>query len=221
MGFDDEAVSASRLKIIEEQLFFLAKNKGRDIQSMNLIPCAGKANGVLLKMLAHKYGFNYLDRFNFGENLFEYPGLLDVKKLAELYSDSDLILYCHSKGTVNQYSRQLGNFKFNLEVLLKDSSFDFFLDDNLNKAGVFASEAGFIWYNFWIARCSFLKDIEVDKSSDRFYFEYVLSGDQESTKSLFRNIYPELNMVEKSFYTDRDLNKNDSLQKLYELFKVR
>jgi hypothetical protein len=66
-----------------------------------------------------------------------------------------------------------------------------FVNKNINKIGLFPSETGFIWYNFFWVRGSYIKNTPLI-CSDRFYYEHYigLHANEESGNdcySLFGN----------------------------------
>ena len=106
-------------------------------------------------------------------NQFEYPAIKLVHDLAMQYPESTF-LYFHSKGmTHNLHSRSLQevllltktfeNWRKNIQLLNKE---------NKQKAGLFSSKEGWIWYNFWYAKGGYLAKCSKPEISDsRYYYE--------------------------------------------------
>jgi hypothetical protein len=98
-------------------------------------------------------------------NRFEYPGIRLVWDIAnkippEQRHDS-LILYFHSKGMNNGNMSRIKTKEndFLTKTVLypwKNIVSRFKSDPKVEKAGYAASDKGFIWYNFWWARASYL-----------------------------------------------------------------
>ena len=98
-------------------------------------------------------------------NKYEYPGIRRVWDLANKTqedADKTLILYFHSKGMINGNTSSIKTPE--AEMLTnavikpwKEIIDRFQKEPTLNKAGYAAPDAGFIWYNFWWARASYLK----------------------------------------------------------------
>jgi hypothetical protein len=111
-------------------------------------------------------------------NQFEYPAIKLVHDLAMQYPESTF-LYFHSKGmTHNLHSRSLQemllftktfeNWRKNIQLLNKE---------NKQKAGLFSSKEGWIWYNFWYAKGEYLaKCSEPEISDSRYYYEAWLGS---------------------------------------------
>ena len=124
------------------------------------------------------------------QNLFEYPGIRRVWELGqqipvEELNDS-LILYFHSKGMFNgNYSEVRSGMEPKLFQYVIDPwrniTLAFQNDSSINKAGFLKSKAGFIWYNFWWARASYVQKlvcpIAFDESDEikRYYYEEWLA----------------------------------------------
>jgi hypothetical protein len=106
-------------------------------------------------------------------NQFEYPAFKLIHDLAMKYPESTF-LYFHSKGmTHNLHSRSLEeillftktfeNWRKNIQLLNKE---------NKQKAGLFPSEEGWIWYNFWYAKGAYLAKCNAPEITDyRYYYE--------------------------------------------------
>jgi hypothetical protein len=106
-------------------------------------------------------------------NQFEYPALKLIHALSIQYPESTF-LYFHSKGmTHNLHSRSLEetllftktfeNWRKNIQLLNKE---------NKQKAGLFPSEEGWIWYNFWYAKGAYLAKCNEPEITDyRYYYE--------------------------------------------------
>ncbi|AYV81066.1 MAG: hypothetical protein Harvfovirus15_10 [Harvfovirus sp.] len=120
------------------------------------------------------------------ENRYEYPGISLVWNLANQPTlDPDTkILYFHSKGMFS--GPKIGRC-FVEKYLTKTVVLDYedvlkiFDDSNVNKIGVGASARGYIWFNFWWVRASFVKNCEKPKVSNhnRYYFETWLGTHRE------------------------------------------
>ena len=117
------------------------------------------------------------------KNLFEYPGNHKVWEIGQrienkVDADKSVILYFHSKGMFNGHLKN--NPRSTREILLFQTVIDPWeyvlqrLSANplINKAGFAASEYGYIWYNFWWARASYIQKLEEPElTKDRYYYE--------------------------------------------------
>ena len=109
-------------------------------------------------------------------NQFEYPGL---KLLYDLSQKSDSIfLYIHSKGMVfnNHYAIRsiaeqptlrgtLYYWKKAINILM--------FNVNINKVGLWPSDKGYIWLNFFYIRSSYLKNPPIISDYRYYYEEYI------------------------------------------------
>jgi len=138
---------------------------------------------------------NVIIEFNY-ENEYEYRGILKVWELGQLHkSKNDLILYFHSKGmTHNTHYESNRNDCYN--IILKDIGkikeiFDIF--PSIDKVGWFSGGLGWIWYNFWYARGSYINSVEKPiKTQRRHYYEDWLC------RKISNNDY-ECNEIERPF----------------------
>ncbi|WP_114939571.1 hypothetical protein [Mucilaginibacter endophyticus] len=106
-------------------------------------------------------------------NQFEYPAFKLMHDLAK-QDPKSTFLYFHSKGmTHNLHSRSLEeillftktfeNWRKNIQLLNKEDK---------QKAGLFPSEEGWIWFNFWYAKGAYLAKCEEPEITDyRYYYE--------------------------------------------------
>lgn len=119
----------------------------------------------------------------FSENRFEYFGIRKVWYLAQIYHES-IILYFHTKGisqksiSRNSIERILTSHSFKEWKLIIDI---FHQNPEINKIGLFPSEnsgsniepwGGWVWYNFWWARGSYITRCpKPEISENRYYYE--------------------------------------------------
>jgi hypothetical protein len=122
------------------------------------------------------------------ENRFEYPGIRAVwdiaheKHLSESNANSTYILYFHTKGMFNHNPKTLINgvrtpFEKHLfeTVVEKWAKAAEILDEkpHINKVGYAVAPNGFMWFNFWWARASYIRRLTqpVINMKNRFYYE--------------------------------------------------
>ena len=144
---------------------------------------------------------------------FEYRGIMKVWKLGQLYKNSnDIILYFHSKG-MTHYQTFYQTLNDDYNIVLKN--FDlineiFMIFPKINKIGLFCGGIGWIWYNFWFARGSYINTVERPiKTTRRHYYEDWLSrvvekGDEISFEDKERPITYYKNTLDECYglYTD-------------------
>jgi len=111
----------------------------------------------------------------FPDNEYEYQGIKKVWNLGQIYNNkNDIILYYHSKGmsrnTEYKYNK---NDKYN--IILKDIKKIFKIYNEfseIDKIGYSCGGNGWIWYNFWYARGSYINSLENPiKTNRRHYYE--------------------------------------------------
>ena len=109
------------------------------------------------------------------ENEFEYRGILKVWEIGQIYNKyNDIILYFHSKG-ITRNNKYISNQNDDYNIILKDINkikeiFSIF--PSIDKVGYSAGGIGWIWYNFWYARGSYINQVEKPiKTKRRHYYE--------------------------------------------------
>ena len=105
----------------------------------------------------------------------EYPGISKSFELATT-NDNHYILYFHSKGITrfDGVSRDGNELRLH-QVVIADWEWVLFIFrnfTNIDKIGITASEFGWMWYNFWWARATYLSNNEMPlKTERRHYYE--------------------------------------------------
>lgn len=145
------------------------------------------------------------------EEEFEYRGIMKVWELGQIHNNNnDIILYFHSKGLTHytnyepcrneHYNVILNNFDMIDEI--------FTLFPKINKVGFFSGGIGWIWYNFWFARGSYINNVEKPiKTTRRHYYEDWLSrvvdkGDEISNTERDISYYKNTLLECYGFFTD-------------------
>lgn len=124
------------------------------------------------------------------ENVYEYPGIRRVWELGQQIprneSHTALILYFHSKGMSNGENITEVRSDFEKELFAtvidpwKPITKIFQNKVDINKVGYQVSDTGFLWYNFWWARASYIHTlvcpivIKEWRAEQRFYYEQWL-----------------------------------------------
>ena len=145
-------------------------------------------------------------------NEYEYPGILKVWQIGQEHCNkNDIILYFHSKGVTHN-----PNYTFNINdccnIILKDFNKIkniFTTYDKIDKIGYSCGGNGWIWYNFWYARGSYIKMVEKPiKTTRRHYYEDWLGRHVETNNDIICDIerpfsyYKNTLMSCYSFYVD-------------------
>ena len=125
------------------------------------------------------------------ENTYEFPAFIKIRELA-LINPNKIFIYLHSKGMINHNPSQNRTM---VEILLTRSTllnwdttlFIFNHFPEIQKAGSFPSQDGWVWFNFWWARGSYLiscSPIEIPINmveNDRFMCESWLGRSGSNT----------------------------------------
>jgi hypothetical protein len=100
--------------------------------------------------------FNKIQLINvYNTNVYEYPGIKTVYELSE-NDDNTLILYFHSKGMTSD-QHEIRKKLFNNTIKNYEIYIDEFINNpSLEVAGMVPSNGGFVWYNFWWVRSSYV-----------------------------------------------------------------
>ena len=122
-------------------------------------------------------------------NQYEYPGILKVWELAQTHRrPNDLVLYFHSKGVTRHDSyKKNENDAYNVVLKDMDRIYDIFATfPTIDKVGYFSGGNGWIWYNFWYARGSYLCQVERPVLTNRrHYYEHWLGRKVPSEQDMF------------------------------------
>jgi len=125
------------------------------------------------------------------ENTYEFSAFIKIRELA-LLNPNKIFIYLHSKGMINNNPSQNRTM---IEILLTRSTLlnwdtTLFIFNNfqeIQKAGSFPAQEGWIWFNFWWARGSYLiscNPIEIPINmveNDRFICESWLGRSGNNT----------------------------------------
>ena len=125
------------------------------------------------------------------ENLYEFPALIKIRELALLHPDK-LFIYFHTKGMWNMNpsnDRGVTEQILTKQIFLNWDSTLFIFDNfpEIQKAGCYPAKEGWMWYNFWWARGSYLiscSPIEIPINmveNDRFICEYWVGKNGSNT----------------------------------------
>ena len=121
---------------------------------------------------------------------FEYPGIKKVWELGQQHpGKNDIILYFHSKGVTREknYSPRYDNRDYMLTLKnVKRVLRIFAQNEHIEKIGALCGGIGWIWYNFWYARGSYLVKVERPiKTKRRHYYEDWLGRKLKEGSDMF------------------------------------
>jgi len=155
------------------------------------------------------------------ENYFEYNSLSLIYDLAKQHPDC-FLLYLHTKGMsyhlksrlveeIALLTKTFENWRENLEL---------FNDEKINKIGLFPAVeeeetklkqgiiGGWIWFNFWYARGSYLVSCgQPELNRDRYYFEEWLGGLQKDHLTLNNDCHNLYNIKGQKYFTAFEASK--------------
>jgi hypothetical protein len=122
-----------------------------------------------------------LDINTFLENKYEYEGIKKLYDLANLYPDK-YYLYLHSKGMFNTSvnNSNTKSSRFIDEIILTNGILNrwneilsiFKNNKDIMRIGMFPSDGGWVWFNFFWTRGDYLRTCEEPRiTNDRYYYE--------------------------------------------------
>ena len=199
-------------KLMKDQLKDLIKCNILDNQKVKLHPiiiCSDLCKKTKINNLfrcLEKYGF-YNYQIIYSENKYkEYEGINKVWEISRTHNSKEsLIFYFHGKGMSYYnnkyfYIRQpierfifknlFYRWKKNIELLIRFKS--------VNKLGMLSGGNGWLWFNFWIVKSSYIKNLEKPLERNRacYYEEWLgrfeienCSDKVKKYKNEFNDIY--------------------------------
>ena len=112
------------------------------------------------------------------EDSYEYPAIKLLYETAKSMGDEDYLIYAHAKGLshVDNHSRNLPiDSDIASKMLLRNALINIDILDtvkSLSKIGPGLGGSGWMWFNFYIARASYIKGLhEPVKTANRHYYE--------------------------------------------------
>lgn len=211
---DDDSTLDKRAKYISEQLNFLSMLcDENNITTRFIIATIPDRLAVTLLKIAKQYNFSIYSKYISDSNNYEYNGISACIDFAQNGSDK-LIFYCHSKGSVNNNELSMGIFKYHCENNLKWDTDHLISNNEKFKAGLFPSEHGWLWHNFFWVKSSYLRDKKLQPDGTRHYYEAFIG--EKNNKLAYKNVIstlPELFFTEQEilrespFYEAHDINK--------------
>lgn len=141
------------------------------------------------------------------ENEFEYRGILKAWELGQIHnSKNDIILYFHSKG-VTRNPTYAKNANDNYNIILKDIhkiQEIFTIFPKIDKVGFCNNQLGWVWYNFWYARGSYINNVErpVRTLTNRYYYEHWLSKQLQENQVKFPEVERPISMYNSIYKLD-------------------
>ena len=178
--------------LINKNYFDWLKNQIEMIYNYNgiifIVATLNKKNELKFKKKVLDIYPNVIIECNY-KNEFEYPGILKVWQLGQIHNNrNDIILYFHSKGI--GHSKNYNNYNIILKDINKIKEI-FNLFQIIDKIGYSSGGIGWIWYNFWFVRGSYINMVEKPiKTERRHYYEDWLSRKIENNYFEYENEKP-------------------------------
>ena len=127
------------------------------------------------------------------EEFYEYPGVKLVYESAQAANRNDYIIYAHAKGLshlVGAASKCPNDSCMASKMILKNSLNNIDILNtipSLNKIGPGLGGSGWMWFNFYLSRASYIKSLDKPVcTTDRYYYERWL-GTSQSDLSKFND----------------------------------
>lgn len=198
-------------KLMKDQLKDLIKSNILDNQKVKLhsmIICSDLYKKAKIKNLfrfLEKYGY-YNYEITYSENKYkEYEGINKVWEISKNNNSKEsLIFYFHGKGIsyfTNKYfyirqpierfifKKIFAKWEKNIELLIRFKS--------ISKLGILSGGNGWLWFNFWIAKSSYIKNLEKPLERNRacYYEDWLGRYDIENCNDKLKKYKNEFNEI--------------------------
>jgi len=219
------------INIIKEQLDSLKKldlyNKADNIY-MSIISDDTELS-KLKDLLKNEY--DKIEIYNvYKENYYEYPGIQALYNISKEDTDDTILLYFHSKGmTSDQHETRQCLFKYtiaNYEQYINEFS----KNKNLDVAGAIPHINGFVYFNFFWIRCSYIKNYcsKPEISENRYIWEIWIGFEFSRKKEIITyspiikyNTVKDTNELWVIYNNMIDNKYNDDLNKIENYINVK
>ena len=179
--------------IVHQQLYDLKISNITNILNNKLfIILCGNINNIKIAEILIKNIINIECEILYTyDNNYEYPGINKIYELSIL-NPNIIFFYMHNKGISHgniRTSNEINSLRTNL-VLWKKAINVFNNLDHINKIGLFPSSGGWIWYNFWFSKGSYISTCNKPIiTNDRYYYESWIGRDGSNTYNDCYDIY--------------------------------
>lgn len=139
----------------------------------------------------------------FYDNRYEYEAIQYLQKLSHTANPTDCMIYFHSKGMVmHNYELRIPAEILLTYFLFKDWQNTAKLLEKYNKAGLFPSQEGWIWFNFWWATAKYIQNSKplITNLDNRYECESFLGRHGSNTHTDCISLHDNT----KPFYTPRE-----------------
>jgi hypothetical protein len=183
--------------MITQQIYDIMRTKIYEVLYKFHVVLLGKKNDIdeLKNYLIQNYKNVELEFTEVYENKYEFPAIQKIKELA-IENPDKLFIYSHSKGMVNHNpssERTMIEKILTRKTVLdwETTLFIFETYPEIKKAGLSPAEGGWVWFNFWWARgsyiteCKSLEKKEYYEESERFECEGWLGDGSKTWKDIY------------------------------------
>lgn len=209
-----------RMDYIDEQMDFISTlAKKNNITSLYTVATMPKECDERFTEIATRHNFCVYTKLISRENCYEYPGFISMRDFAESAHPEHLIYYCHSKGSVNSSLKARGVFKYHQVININDDVTEILKNkSHIVKAGLFPSETGFLWHNFFWVKARYLKTKNIKKSSNRYYYEALIGGDKGEYRNVLCTLFinpPRKDFRMLDYFESKDILGKPALDLIY------
>tara|TARA_B100001989_G_C24551861_1_gene475875 strand:+ start:17449 stop:18603 length:1155 start_codon:yes stop_codon:yes gene_type:complete len=226
--FINSDISSCYIKLMKDQLNDFIKSRifnNKQLKLYIMVICSDKRREKIIRKFIIEKIKNYNIKYEISfrrDNHKEYEGINKVWEIARNNKSNDLIIYLHAKGISYMqnkflYIRQpieklifkliIKNWENNIELLTRIKS--------IYKIGVLSGGNGWLWFNFWIAKSTYISKIEKPKKRNRacYYEDWIgrcLINSENINLKKYTNEYNEtyLNTIENTFSILNDPSKD-------------
>lgn len=212
----DEKTFIQRYLIISKQLSYIHElEKTYPFDRKYIVSTIPSRHDIFLEHLSQKYGYQIVREYISRENTFEYPGFAAMNQLSSTMSDDkDILFYFHSKGVGILEDAWLSStfFEINVHALMACDIEKIFESSKILRVGLFPSEYGWMWHNFFAVRPSIMgKPVFIDGC--RYAYESFIGNcsnplEYLSSYSLLPERFPNADFVIRPFYTPENLSRD-------------
>jgi hypothetical protein len=208
----NDIVSSEKLKHSLIELKFLTNVISRvDIfDEKYIIPVAHPSFNRTIKQLSEENNLKVYKNIVYHSNQYEYPGFRVMNEVANECEEDTLFYYCHTKGSGNPSSEALDIFRLHTAKLIIDNVDDYFKDESIKKMGLFPSQQGWCWHNFFWIRSNYFKLKEVQLFSNRYLYESLI-GELDDLSNYKMCVSP---LIDDGIFEIKDYYMPDDLTKI-------
>ena len=186
-----------------------------------LIAVAPEQCDQFVEYVCDEYSLELYDGIIQRDNTYEYPAFMAMSKESQTVADA-AFFYAHCKGTGRPTPVAYGIFKLHTSILLNTDVDNVFEDDTINTIGLFPSQHGALWHNFFWVKSNYFKNKPILKWENRYEFEHAV--DDRSDPEHYKTSYSPLRYIDHGtdfkildWYSSDDLDIQTTFYDLFHL----